>query len=373
MLRLLRFALLVLVGFGVVREAEGMPWICVSKDKHGFVMTETGKSFVPWGFNYDHDENGRLLEDYWDKEWAKVEQDFREMKQLGANMVRVHLQLGKFMSDPKETNEANLNRLDRLVTLAEQIGLYLDITGLACYRKKDVPQWYDNLSEKDRWEVQARFWEAVAGRCAKSPAIFCYDLMNEPVVPGGTRQPGDWLGPSFLGSDSGYFVQFITLEQKERPRPEIARQWCHKLVAAIRKHDQRHLVTVGLVPWSLDRPGLTSGFVPKEIAPELDFLAVHLYPEKGKLKEATETLAGFAVGKPVVIEEMFPLNSSLAEFEQFLDQSRKMASGWIGFYWGKTPPECRQSNTIQDALMLGWLEVFQKRTGEVQKVEKARP
>ena len=364
MLRLLRLALLVLVGITVVREAEGMPWICVSEDKHGFVMMETGQPFVPWGFNYDHDEDGRLLEDYWDQEWPKVEQDFREMKQLGANVVRVHLQLGKFMTGPKEPNRANLDRLDRLVTMAEQIGLYLDLTGLACYRKRDVPQWYDNLSEKDRWEVQARFWVAVAGRCARSPAIFCYDLMNEPVVPGGTRQPGDWLGPSFLGSDSGYFVQFITLEQKERPRPEIARQWCRTLVTAIRKHDHRHLVTVGLVPWSLDRPGLTSGFVPKEIASELDFLAVHLYPEKGKLKETMETLAGFAVGKPVVVEEMFPLSCSLAEFEEFLDQSRKTASGWIGFYWGKTLQECRQSDTIQDALMLGWLEIFQKRAGE---------
>jgi hypothetical protein len=113
--------------------------------------------------------------------------------------------------------------------------------------------------------------------------------------------------------------------------------------------------------------------VPKEIVPELDFLAVHLYPEKGKLKEATETLSGFAVGKPVIVEEMFPLSCSLAEFEEFLDDSRKTASGWIGFYWGKTPQECRQSNTLQDALMLGWLETFQKRAGQVQEVEKRQP
>ena len=76
---------------------------------------------------------------------------------------------------------------------AEKTGIYLDITGLACYRKKDVPKWYDDLSEKDRWDVQARFWEAVAARCANSPAIFCYDLMNEPVVAGRARAPGDWL------------------------------------------------------------------------------------------------------------------------------------------------------------------------------------
>jgi hypothetical protein len=122
-----------------------------------------------------------------------------------------------------------------------------------------------------------------------------------------------------------------------------------------------HLVTVGLVPWSLDRPGLTSGFVPKEIAGDLDFIAVHLYPEKDKVKEAIETLSGFAVGKPVIIEEMFPLNCSFPEFERFLDESRKVASGWIGFYWGKTLEEYRKSSTIQDALMVRWLEMFQKR------------
>jgi hypothetical protein len=277
------------------------------------------------------------------------------------------------MTAQEKVIEANLDRLGHLAAMAEEIGLYLDITGLACYRKKDVSDWYDRLGEQQRWDAQARFWEAVAQRCAKSPAIFCFDLMNEPVVPGGTRKPGDWLGPSFLGNDSGYFVQFITLEQRDRARPEIARQWCHRLVAAIRKHDQRHLVTVGLVPWSLDRPGITSGFVPEKIAPDLDFLAVHIYPEKGKVKESLETLSGFALGKPVVIEEMFPLNCPFPEFERFLDESRNTASGWIGFYWGKTPEEYRRSNTIQDALMLGWLEMFQKRAGEFKKTEKARP
>jgi hypothetical protein len=345
--------------------AGELQWIRVGDDQHGFVLEKTGHPFIPWGFNYDHDENGRLLEDYWETEWPKLEADFREMKQLGANVVRIHLQVGKFMTGPEKTNEASLDRLGHLVAMAGKLDLYLDITGLACYRKKDVPDWYDRLGEQQRWNVQARFWEAVAGRCAKSPAIFCYDLMNEPIVPGGTRKPGDWLGPSFLGSDSGYFVQFVALKQRERPRPEIARQWCHKLAAAIRNRDGHHLITVGLVSSSLDRPGLTSGFVPEKIARELDFLAVHIYPEKGTVKEAMETLSGFAVGKPVVIEEMFPLNCPFPEFEQFLDESKKTASGWIGFYWGKTAEEYRKSNAIQDALMLGWLEMFQKQAKTV--------
>jgi hypothetical protein len=145
----------------------------------------------------------------------------------------------------------------------------------------------------------------VAARCASSPAVFCYDLMNEPVVPGGPRSAGDWLGPPFGGKY--HFVQFITLDPAGRPRPEVARQWIRKLAAAIRANDPRRLVTVGLVPWSLDRPGLTSGFVPEAIAPELDFICVHLYPEAGRGADALATLRAFQIGKPVLIEETFPL------------------------------------------------------------------
>lgn len=329
--------------------------IRVSKDGRGFVVAPEDTPFVPWGFNYDHDEAGRLLEDYWHAEWPKVEEDFREMKDLGANVVRIHLQLGRFMQEPNEPNEAALAQLTGLLDLARDRELYLNITGLGCYHKQDVPAWYDELSEQARWNVQARFWEAVAARCADSPAVFCYDLMNEPVVPGGRREPGEWLGPGFGGK---HFVQFITLDQDGRPRPEIARRWVRHLVAAIRRHDPDRLITVGLVPWSLDRPGLTSGFVPARIAPALDFVSVHLYPESDKLDEAMETLRGFAVGKPVVIEEMFPLKCSVAELELFIERSQAVASGWLGFYWGRTPEEYRPTETIADALTLSWLDLF---------------
>jgi hypothetical protein len=341
--------------------AGEMQWLRVSDNRQGFVQEKSGQFFVAWGFNYDHDAEGRLLEDYWDSQWPKVEQDFREMKQLGANVVRIHLQFGKFMKGPEEPNEAALRQYARLVALAEKTNLYLDVTGLGCYHKKDVPKWYDRLSEEARWAAQANFWKHVSQRSAASPAVFCYDLMNEPVVPGGDRKAEDWLGPEFAGS---CFVQCISLSQAGRPRPAIARKWIERLSAAIRTVDRRHLITVGLVDWSLDRPGLTSGFVPKEIAADLDFLCVHVYPAAGKVPAALETLSGFAVGKPVVVEETFPLACSQSEFERFLDGSRKAAAGWIGFYWGKRPDEYRQSKTIVDAMILGWLELFQKKTKE---------
>jgi len=180
--------------------------------------------------------------------------------------------------------------------------------------------------------------------------------MNEPVVPGGDRALGDWLGPPFAGK---HFVQVITLSQGKRGRPEIAAEWIRRLSAAIRRHDRQGLITVGLVDWSLDRPGLTSGFVPEKIAQHLDFLSVHIYPQKGKVDDAIETVSLFArAGKPVLIEETFPLQCSLDEFSEFVSRSRESSAGWIGFYWGKTPEEYRRGKAPVDALMSAWLEYF---------------
>lgn len=350
-------AVVVFVALASSATAADLPRVTVSKEGAGFVRG--GAPFRPWGFNYDHDPTGRLIEDYWATEWDRVERDFEQMKTLGANVVRVHLQFGKFMTAADAANADNLARLGKLLDLAEREGLYLNLTGLGCYHKADVPAWYDRLGEAERWDAQARFWAAVAGRCRGRGVVFCYDLMNEPVVPGGRRAAGDWLGPAFGGK---HFVQVISLDQKDRPRPDIARAWTKHLAAAVRKADAGALVTVGLVDWSLDRPGLTSGFVPAKVAPELDFVSTHIYPETGKLDAALTTLDGFAAtGKPVVVEETFPLKCSPADLGRFIDRAGPKAAGWFGFYWGKPPDELRRSGTIGDALTLGWLDLFQQR------------
>lgn len=356
------FALRSMVLLGVMSSlstawSADMSWIRVSDDKRGFVAADSGKAFVPWGVNYDHDDKGRLLEDYWQTEWPLVEKHFEAIRELKANVVRIHIQFGKFMEGPTTPNRTSHEQLGKLLALAERTGLYIDLTGLGCYHKKDVPAWYDDMTEEQRWDAQAVFWKSVAETCKDSPAIFCYDLMNEPVVPGGRRKPGDWLGPAF---GDKHFVQCISLDQKDRPRPEIAAAWLQHLVRAVRSVDKRHLVTVGLVDWSLDRPGLTSGFVPRVMVEHVDFLCVHLYPENGKSAEALETLAGFAVGKPVVIEETFPLKCSSEELVEFIQASKKSASGWISFYWGKPISELRESKEFVDALQLQWLEQFEK-------------
>ncbi|MCS7167234.1 MAG: cellulase family glycosylhydrolase [Gemmatales bacterium] len=331
--------------------------IVTTKDGTGFSLSPSGRRFIPWGFNYDHDEEGRLIEDYWDSEWDKITQDFREMKQLGANVVRIHLQLSRFLPVPDVPSGKALLKLRQLLDLAAETGLYVDLTGLGCYHRREVPAWYDALDEGQRWEIQVRFWEAVARCCAGHPALWCYDLMNEPVIPGGKVRGKNWLGPEFGGK---CFVQFITLDARGRRREEIGEQWVRTLVSAIRRHDPHTLITVGLLDGNIERRKFHSGFDPRSLASYLDFLSLHIYPKSGEIEEAVKRLEEYAVGKPIVIEEMFPLHCQASELEQFIVQSQRYASGWIGFYWGKTPAELQRSHELTDKFTLAWLELFQK-------------
>lgn len=339
-----------------------MDLIRLSPDGRRLVRSSSGAEFHPWGFNYDHDASDRLLETYWKNEWDAVVGDFAEMKQLGANCVRVHLQVSRFMKSARETNPESLDQLARLVTLAERTGLYLDITGLGCYDKTDVPAWYNALDEGSRWEVQARFWEAVAQTCRHSSAVFCYDLMNEPVLTEDTKQR-DWTPGAF---GNRYFVQRLTLDFKGRTSQQIAAAWIRKMADAIRQHDRQHLLTVGAIPWSMTWPTAKSILYSPEARPYLDFVSVHFYPNKGAVDKALKALATYDIGKPIVIEETFPLSCSVAELDQFIDGSKRLATGWMGFYWGKTPAEyAREKGTIAEAITRDWLEYFVRKTPEI--------
>ena len=358
------FCFLLIVGLCGCRTESSHPRpahlerIVVSSDGRGFVTAVTKRPFRPWGMNYGN--AGRLMEDFWNEDWPTLADDFRELHALGANVVRIHLQLGKFMDAPDQPNRSALRQLQRLLRLAEETGLYLDVTGLACYRPADVPEWYDVLDESARWAAQVKFWESVAEVCASSPAVFCYDLINEPVSPATLREPGKWPSGNLFG---GYdFLQYIALDPAGRKREDLAGQWIRRMVAAIRRQDHDALITLGLLPWSRDWKHL-SGFLPEAVAPELSFISVHIYPDSKKPGEALESLRLFAVGKPVVIEETFPLTCSVAELEDFLRASRELACGWIGHYDGASLEELNALEragqlNLKQAAYREWLRLF---------------
>ncbi len=233
---------------------------------------------------------------------------------------------------------------------------------MGCYHKDDVPEWYDKMNEADRWAVQARFWEAVAKIGAGSPAIFCYDLMNEPILPGKDGPETEWLPGDFHGN---YFVQYITLDLAGRTRKEVARRWVETLVTAIRRHDRHHLITVGAILWAYTFPNAKSLFYSPEAGELLDFVSVHLYPRKDEVERALKALEAYDIGKPVIIEETFPLRCGIEQLDRFIRDAKGIAEGFIGFYWGKTIDEYEESGTtIGDAIMRNWLEYFRDHAQE---------
>jgi hypothetical protein len=344
------FAAVLLVG----RNSTGLDFVKISADGKGFVLEPSGEKFVPWGHNYASVDLMQRLA----KEPERVEREFAEMKAAGTTVARVHPEMPALLNGPQQVNEEALDRLRQLLRVAEKSGIYLKITGLACYKIDSRLDWYDALSDASRWQVQEFFWSTIAQTCAQSPAVFCYDLVNEPAA-GGNRADGWYMGR--MGDVE--FCQRLTLDQPNRSGDDIFREWTRRMVAAIRRHDQKHLITLGMLPF----PGAY-----RAAAEHLDFVSPHLYPKSKKVAEEIELLKKFDFGKPIVIGETFPLSCSAEEEREFLLQSRGLAHGWIG-HWPDDSPQhlaqLRQENkiNIHQAIWLSWVDLFRDLGPEMKK------
>jgi hypothetical protein len=97
----------------------------------------------------------------------------------------------------------------------------------------------------------------------------------------------------------------------------------------------------------------------------LDFIAVHIYPSTDKVADALKNLQEFDIGKPIVVEETFPLSCGVSDEREFLLQSRSIAVGWIGQYPDETPDQLlalQRSGKITagQALYLSWIDLFRE-------------
>ncbi|WP_197526776.1 cellulase family glycosylhydrolase [Pirellulimonas nuda] len=319
----------------------------IAPDKKEFVLFPSGSRYTPWGHNYASvDLLKRLAQND-----ARVEREFAEMKAAGATVARIHPEMPRILTAPGKADPQALDQLKRLLQLAENSGIHLQITGLACYKIEDRQAWYDGMDEQDRWKTQAFFWETIAQTCAESPAVFAYDLVNEPVAFG--KRAEGWYTGRMGGVE---FCQRLSLDPGNRTGDDVFREWTKRMVAAIRKHDQTHLITMGMLPF----PGVYTA-----AAEELDFVSPHLYPKSEKVDDEIKLLQKFDWGKPIVIGETFPLSCGADDERAFLLKSRGYAHGWIGHWPDKSPAELAELKragraTIQDAIWLSWVDLFQE-------------
>src|SRR5262249_29479898 len=130
---------------------------------------------------------------------AVLSAELRTARQIGANSMRVYLQLGQVMATPTRPRQQTLTALRRLLAVAQADRVYLDITGDRVWQPKYAPAWYQRMPFTARWRVQARFWKAVAHAASRSPAVLCYELTSEPIV---SPTPGYYY--SDMG---GYYYQ----------------------------------------------------------------------------------------------------------------------------------------------------------------------
>jgi hypothetical protein len=327
--------------------AAGLETVTIAPDQSGFRLDPSGDRFIPWGHNYASvDILERMARDP-----DRVSRDFAEMKAAGTTVARIHPEMPHLLTGPEQADPRALEHLKRILEIAEDSGVRLKITGLACYKIKDRMAWYDSMTEQDRWKTQAFFWETVARACAESPAVFAYDLVNEPGAIG-QRADGWYLGR--MGEVE--FCQRLSLDPGDRSGDEIFREWTKRMVSAIRKCDQKHLITMGMLPF----PGAY-----KAAAEHLDFVSPHLYPKTGKVSDEIDLLRRFDWGKPIVIGETFPLSCGVDDERAFLLESRPLAHGWIGHWPDESPAELAASKeagnaTIHQAIWLSWVDLFKE-------------
>lgn len=299
-----------------------------------------------WGMNWglgDHAPVIAYFDDPTAERLATLRSELAVARGMGANSMRIYLQLGQVMATPTRPRKSTLTALQRLLALAQADGVYLDITGDLVWQPARAPAWYGRMSWQTRWQVQARFWNAVAHAAASSSAVLCYELTSEPIV---AQTSGFYYGQ--LGNS--WFVQSIAT----RPATDAnatARAWTQQMAHAVRSQDNRP-VTIGLLP-------LTTGpFAPANIAPYLDMLTIHEYPTTGHAASAISLIDSFAAyHKPVLLGETFQLTDDPATQQQFLTTTAPHLIGAFEFFNGHDPRTMRP-HTIPDAIYQESLQQF---------------
>lgn len=119
------------------------------------------------------------------------ERDIDEIARLGFNTLRLPLNYRRFESDgrPMEWDEAAFEPIDRLLSwcaargLAVLLDLHAAPGGQNTTPPADNPTGYPRLwSDRHCQDRVVAFWETMATRYRKHPALLGYNLLNEPQV-----------------------------------------------------------------------------------------------------------------------------------------------------------------------------------------------
>lgn len=401
--------------------AEELPQLVIDSQKVCFIHKETKEIFVPYGVNYDHDKDFKLIEQFW-TDTKKISKAFSEIKSMGFNIVRIHVQQFILQKGKDEFDDKELSNLDVLIKIARENGLYIDLTGLGRYNGV-IPDWYKNLDDSGRIETDGNFWKVLTQKYKDNTTIFCFDLQNEPVINNADHQgfvgePFDdgyryinrhfqnigklWTGylrnkykdgktvsVSWVSKclQDGNMMDDIKLPMGYQILPEelkdflefqdsLAISWLAPIFTSVKTIDPNRLVTVGLSELNMPFSEYYASFDPQLISPYVDFISIHIYPATLSQTPYTDNndtikliMRASYVGKPVVAEEFYPLVPLHQLYENFIRFGRNSINGWISFYWGRTVADLKSSDKLGDHITAEWLEYFSRNRAKIEKTE----
>ena len=337
----------------------------IREDGRKFVFSDSGETFVPWGVQM-------YLRHKVDGQWQLLTReelvvDFKFLRTINVNCVRIHVEYHRVMKSPELADPAFLEYLEMVLDVAEQTGIYLDVTGLDCYLLETVPDWYHELDEEAHWEMQARYWSAVSRVCAGRPCVLFYNLINEPIVSGGDFNPDyPWIVDGAYAGE--YFLQRLVVDINGRDPKVVAKAWIDKMVGTIRQHDPHTPTTIGAIGWSLLYENHQPLFYDAEVAENLDVVCVHHYPDQNAdNEERASRIAKYEIGKPIIIEETYLLRCTLEVFSDFIDNTLSAGTdGWVTYFSGQTFTELRKEGSFQSALQIIVLEFLRDNAARIR-------
>ncbi len=265
-------------------------------DKEGFIIN--GKKSPILGVNYYESRSGEL---FWLKpNLLRVREDFKAMRKLGLNFVRIHYHHSKWFRDyfsqvvkdkldpylevadtTALPSKRSLRILDAIIQLAQEQGLIfcMDIFSLVPQEMGESIGWLslkERIMNKDKIAQQKKFIRLIAQRYKDVPGI-TWDLWNE---------------PSLEGSDL-----------------VLLRSWVAILKDEFRKNQDTHLITIG------DNLSL-------QLLDVLDYASVHTYKPEDFI-----SLKGLR--KPFIFQEIW--NESGSSLDDELRQAERLEKQFKAF------------------------------------------
>jgi hypothetical protein len=379
-----------LVSIGLISEPKAVDadvnieFIKIASDNWHFETKNLKQPFVPFGCNYY--DPATILNPFTGFgviskfDAVRTDRHFAQLESIGVNIVKINLSVISFEPEFKQLNEANFQKVDKIIELAKKHNIRLIFQlfdyweggpSHTCGEGPCVP-WLNSAIYTDEQTLEGlKFLDsAFAKRYANEPTIFAWELKTEPTILWDhclmKAKWQDWVYAKYSNesnlrnewsdypnSDENWNNIQIPEDKNslnnqrifdyQRFREDIAYNWVKILSDAIRKEDKNHFIAVSNLPWvapfvptklidpagteNFSKPSLYPAFNPNRLSPFLDYLSIDVYNwwDSDVEKYIKGTLRySYVENKPFLINE-FSYSDSI------IDETLDSASGWLSW------------------------------------------